>query len=213
MGKIAFTKTLQQKYLLRNISLGSPRWKIFRTILKIDKGGTQTNRPKDKKADEHTQDLTSQRYIIGRPYMSRKEGGRKIASFMVWVAASIKLSPLVKGDSKVLFSIATTPRCRGRRFSFPWIAPLYSWSSPYNAVLTKAAPSIIFWVFDMTRPGIEPRSPGPLGNTLLIKMIHQYQDYKKKKKKKKKTKKSKERLITAATNRNSNIKRNNVNKN
>ena len=25
-----------------------------------------------------------------------------------------------------------------------------------------------FWVFSMTRPEIEPRSPGPLANTLLI---------------------------------------------
>ena len=27
------------------------------------------------------------------------------------------------------------------------------------------ASSIIFWVFGMTRPGIEPRFPGPLANT------------------------------------------------
>ena len=27
--------------------------------------------------------------------------------------------------------------------------------------------STIFWVLGMTRPGIEPQSPGPLGNTLL----------------------------------------------
>ena len=26
-----------------------------------------------------------------------------------------------------------------------------------------------FWVFGMTRPRIEPRSPGPLANTLLIR--------------------------------------------
>ena len=25
-----------------------------------------------------------------------------------------------------------------------------------------------FWVFGMTQPGIEPRSPGPLANTLTI---------------------------------------------
>ena len=31
----------------------------------------------------------------------------------------IKLAPVVEGDSKCPFSIATTPRCRGRRFSFP----------------------------------------------------------------------------------------------
>ena len=33
-------------------------------------------------------------------------------------------------------------------------------------MLSKEASSIIFWVFGMTRPGTEPRSPGPLANTL-----------------------------------------------
>ena len=32
---------------------------------------------------------------------------------------------VVEGDRKAPFSIATTPRCCGGRFSFPWIAPLY----------------------------------------------------------------------------------------
>ena len=34
--------------------------------------------------------------------------------------------PLVEGDLKVPFSIATTQRCRRGHYSFPWIAPLYS---------------------------------------------------------------------------------------
>ena len=41
---------------------------------------------------------------------------------------------VVEGDPKAPFSIATTPRSRGGRYSFPWIAPLYLWSVPYNAV-------------------------------------------------------------------------------
>ena len=36
-------------------------------------------------------------------------------------------------------------------------------------MLSKAAPSTIFWVFGMTRPGIESKSPGLLANTLLIR--------------------------------------------
>ena len=36
-------------------------------------------------------------------------------------------------------------------------------------VSSKAASSTIFWVFGMTLPGIEPQSPGPLANTLLIR--------------------------------------------
>ena len=34
------------------------------------------------------------------------------------------------------------------------------------------ASSTIFWVFGMTRLRIEPRSPGPLANTLLINDFH-----------------------------------------
>ena len=44
-----------------------------------------------------------------------------------------KLATLVEGDLKAPFSIATIPRCRGGRYSFPWIALLYPWSVPYNA--------------------------------------------------------------------------------
>ena len=36
-----------------------------------------------------------------------------------------KLATIVEGDPKALFSIATTPRSRGGRYCFPWIAPLY----------------------------------------------------------------------------------------
>ena len=38
----------------------------------------------------------------------------------------VKLVTLVEGVLKAPFSIATTPRCRGGRYSFPWVAPLYS---------------------------------------------------------------------------------------
>ena len=37
----------------------------------------------------------------------------------------IKLATVVKGDPKAPFSIATTPKCWGGCYSFPWIAPLY----------------------------------------------------------------------------------------
>ena len=39
---------------------------------------------------------------------------------------------VVEGDLKASFSIATTLRCMGGRYSFPLIAPLYPWSVPYN---------------------------------------------------------------------------------
>ena len=41
-----------------------------------------------------------------------------------------KLVTLVESNPKAPFSIATTPRCRGERFS---IAPFYLSSLPYNA--------------------------------------------------------------------------------
>ena len=44
-----------------------------------------------------------------------------------------KLATIVEGDQKALFSIATTPRCKGGRYSFRWIAPLYPRYIPYIA--------------------------------------------------------------------------------
>ena len=37
----------------------------------------------------------------------------------------MKLATVDEGDRKTLFSIATTPRYRERRYSSAWIAPLY----------------------------------------------------------------------------------------
>ena len=44
----------------------------------------------------------------------------------------VKSATVVEGDPKGPLSIATTPRCRGGHYSFPWIAPLYPWYVPYN---------------------------------------------------------------------------------
>ena len=60
----------------------------------------------------------------------------KLSSAYVKQVASkvkVKLATLVEGDPKAPFSIATTPRFWGGRYSFPWIAPLYPWCVPYNA--------------------------------------------------------------------------------
>ena len=40
---------------------------------------------------------------------------------------------VIDGDPKAPFSIATTSRCRGGRYSFPWIASLYPRYTPYIA--------------------------------------------------------------------------------
>ena len=55
--------------------------------------------------------------------------------------------------------------------TLPLIRTLYCW------VLSKVVSITIFWVFAMTRPGIEPRSPRPLANTLPISPMSRYQLY------------------------------------
>ena len=45
----------------------------------------------------------------------------------------VKLATLVEGDTKAPFSIATTPKWREARDSFPWITPLYSRYVLYTA--------------------------------------------------------------------------------
>ena len=70
------------------------------------------------------------------------------------------LATVIEGDQKAPVSIATTPRCRGWWYSFPLICTFYC------RVLRKEVSSTILKVFGMMRPGIEPRSPGPLANTL-----------------------------------------------
>ena len=47
--------------------------------------------------------------------------------------SKVKLVTLVKGDPEAPFSIAESPRCRGRHYSILLIAPLYPGSLPYNA--------------------------------------------------------------------------------
>ena len=81
-----------------------------------------------------------------------------------------KLATVVEGDQKSPFSIGTIPRCRGGRYPFSWIAPLYSLIyTLYCWVLSKEVSSTIFKVPGMTQPGIEPRSSGLLANTLLTR--------------------------------------------
>ena len=79
---------------------------------------------------------------------------------------------LIEGEPKAPFSIATTPRCRGGRYFIPSVAPLY----PYLIMLSVKQGGIKyhFWVFGMTRLRIEPRSSGPLANTLLIRPMARY---------------------------------------
>ena len=67
-GKISLKTHQRNKYL------GYPRHKLQRTILKMDKRGTQTNGSEYKKVDEDSQGFISERWH--KLYVSRKERER-----------------------------------------------------------------------------------------------------------------------------------------
>ena len=50
------------------------------------------------------------------------------------VSSKVKLATIVKGNPKAPFSIATTPRCRGGRYSFPGL--LYFTLDPHLIMLS-----------------------------------------------------------------------------
>ena len=52
-----------------------------------------------------------------------------------------KFASVVEGDQKAPFSIASTPMCRGGRYSFSWIAPLPLIRTLYCWVLSKEVSS------------------------------------------------------------------------
>ena len=53
--KASQNQTLLQKSLQKNKHFGSPSCKILVTIPITNKGGTQTNGPKDKKVEDYSQ--------------------------------------------------------------------------------------------------------------------------------------------------------------
>ena len=86
------------------------------------------------------------------------------------------MATVVKDDLKAPFSIATTLRCRGGRYSIPWFAPFYPWSVSFNAEYYARQHQVPFlkssvWL-DLE---IEPRFPGPLAK--LYPIIHPFFRY------------------------------------
>ena len=69
----------------------------------------------------------------------------------------VKLATIVEGDPNAPFSIAATPRCRGGRYFFPWIAQLY----PYFIMLSVKQGGIKYhflslWYDDLgLNPGLQ----------------------------------------------------------
>ena len=66
--------------------------------------------------------LSIEKYILKDKERSLEEGKKKVANKRM---SKVKLVTVVESDLKAPFSVATTPRCRGGRDSFPGIAPLY----------------------------------------------------------------------------------------
>ena len=54
----------------------------------------------------------------------RFKGSIFILRVKTWIKF-VKLVTVVEDHQKAPFSIAITLKCRGRRYSFPWISPLY----------------------------------------------------------------------------------------
>ena len=82
----------------------------------------------------------------------------------IYIYIYVSLLSVVEGNPKASFWKATTPRCRGGCYSFPWIASLILDS--YLTMLNGGIKYHFFKVFGMTQPGIKPQSPEPLANTL-----------------------------------------------
>ena len=87
---------------------------------------------------------------------------------MFFFCFKVKLAALVESDPKAPFSIATL---------FPGL--LHFTLDPYFIKLSVKQGGIEyhFWVFGMTQPGIEPRSLGPLVNTVLIRPVALFDTY------------------------------------
>ena len=77
--------------------------------------------------------LNTQHYKGKGKELVEQSKERSSAFHYTSVVSKVKLATIVEDDPKAPFSIATTPRCRGGRYSIPRIAPLYPWTVPYNA--------------------------------------------------------------------------------
>ena len=66
-----------------------------------------------------------------------------------------KVSKVGDGHPQAPFSKTTTPRCRGERYSIPWIAPHNPWFLPYNAECETKLHQVLFlslWYDTVTIP-------------------------------------------------------------
>ena len=83
------------------------------------------------------------------------------------LVSRVNLATIFEGDPKALFKEGATP--------FPVFLDFKL--DPYLIMLSvkEGGISYHFWVFGMTWPVVEPWSPGPLSNTLLIRPMVEYE--------------------------------------
>ena len=81
---------------------------------------------------------------------------------------------IIEDDPKAHFSIATTPKSRDERNLFSWIAPLTPDLYLIMWNVKQGDTKYHFLFFGITRPEIEPWSPGPLVNTQPTMTLGQY---------------------------------------
>ena len=93
----------------------------------------------------------------------------ELVCIYIYIYKKCKVGDLSGGDPKAPFSIATT-------IATPFSGLLYFTLDPYFIMpsIKQGGIKYHFWVFGMTRPGIEPQSPGPLVNILFIRSIYIY---------------------------------------
>ena len=57
----------------------------------------------------------------------------RVYIYIIYIYKYVKLAIVVEGEPKAPFSIGTTPKCKGGRYSYTRIAYLYPRSVLYNA--------------------------------------------------------------------------------
>ena len=113
-------------------------------------------------------------WLIRTDGKREKKGDPRVAIKNAWsYRYSILRVPQTAKNSKLDDLSQGWPEGEGKDAT-PFSGLLHFTIDPYltmPSVKARGHQVPFFWVFSMTRPGIEPRSSGPLANTLLISLI------------------------------------------
>ena len=102
-------------------------------IVKVSKVGDRSwGQPESSLFNSYYTEVSSTIFKVFGMTQGLPDRWRTLYSLGQW-ASTKKLATIVEGDQKAPSSMATTPKYRGGRYSFPRIALLYSWYVPYIA--------------------------------------------------------------------------------